>query len=87
MSYLFYIAGEELLVNEDLVCYHWTEEDNNAMPQGRTAEDERYYCEDVLGYTFSKGDYLNYPNCGACWCCRPEGINFIVFSLVYVITN
>ncbi|XP_060561109.1 uncharacterized protein LOC132720892 [Ruditapes philippinarum] len=64
--------GEELLVNEDLVCYHWTEEDNKAMPQGRTAEDEKYYCEDVLGYTFSKGDYVNYPNCGTCWCCRPK---------------
>ncbi|XP_060592511.1 uncharacterized protein LOC132747197 [Ruditapes philippinarum] len=64
--------GEELLVNESLVCYHWTEEDNNAMPQGRTAEDERYYCEDVLGYTFSKGENVNYPNCGICWCCRPK---------------
>jgi hypothetical protein len=57
------------------------------MPQGRTAEDERQYCEDVLGYVFTQGENVNYPNCGECWCCRPEGINLIVFSLVYVITN
>jgi hypothetical protein len=74
MSYLFYIAGEELLVNEDFVCYHWTEEDYNAMPQGRTPDDERQYCEDILGYVFTQGENEFYPNCGQCWCCKPDGI-------------
>ncbi|XP_060569832.1 uncharacterized protein LOC132728242 [Ruditapes philippinarum] len=57
---------------KDLVCHDWTEEDVNAMGPGRTPEDERKQCEDVLGYTFTQGDNKFYPNCEECWCCKPE---------------
>jgi hypothetical protein len=65
------------------VCHHWTEEDYKAMPEGRTPEDERQYCEDVLGYTFTQGNNEEYPECGECWCCKPERY-FLIFSIIDV---
>ncbi|XP_060603017.1 uncharacterized protein LOC132756058 [Ruditapes philippinarum] len=58
----------------DLVCHHWTEEDNNAMGPSRTPEEESQYCEDVLGYTFTQGKNEEYPGCGECWCCKPKDL-------------
>jgi hypothetical protein len=67
------------IIYTDLVCHFWTEEDYNAMGPSRTPEDERKYCEGVLGYTFTQGDNYYYPKCEECWCCKPE--KYISFFL------
>ncbi|XP_060576705.1 uncharacterized protein LOC132734020 [Ruditapes philippinarum] len=55
-----------------LVCHKWTEEDDKAMGSNRAPEDEKKYCESVLGYTWTQGDNAKYPECGECWCCKPK---------------
>jgi hypothetical protein len=80
---VFYLENLSFIV---LVCHNWTDEDNKAMPQGRTPEDERQYCEDILGYTFTQGQNEEYPKCGECWCCKPERY-FLFFDHLCIILS
>ncbi|XP_060569834.1 uncharacterized protein LOC132728244 [Ruditapes philippinarum] len=68
----FVECGECSCCQQVLVCHDWTEEDDKAMGSSRSNEDEKKYCESVLGYTWTQGDNAKYPECGLCYCCKPK---------------
>ncbi|XP_053385567.1 uncharacterized protein LOC128546054 isoform X2 [Mercenaria mercenaria] len=57
-------------VQDNVYCYHWTQEDLAAMGPGRSVETEREQCESYPGRVFTQGNNADYPNCGTCWCCQ-----------------
>ncbi|XP_053385568.1 uncharacterized protein LOC123538671 [Mercenaria mercenaria] len=55
---------------DNLYCYHWTQEDIAAMGPERSLNAQREQCESNPGRVFTQGNNEDYPNCGTCWCCQ-----------------
>ena len=55
-------------------CYGWTPKDRREMGSKMYKGDTRKkYCENTLGFVYSKGDDSKAPGCGKCACCEPKG--------------
>ena len=55
-------------------CYEYTKEDKQWRKDGgktgrKFTRTEKDMCE-KHGHTFTKGNNIDYPNCGNCWCCK-----------------